>query len=165
MEQIPKDTNYQFIREKIYRLHSAIMYSMSNELIKIPNSIITVLRIDDEGHLWFQCKAPVHHIQHYEQSFPARLHFFRKGVRYFMEVSGSTAIIRSQDSNNIINGTKEAALLLKMNINSVAYVEPEARKKNRFEHFFENAFNWVLHAIPIPRSSKSFLTKLQHNNR
>ncbi len=164
MEQSQKDNNYQFIREKIYRLHSAIMYSMSNELIKIPNSIVTVLRIDDEGHLWFQCKAPVQHIQHYEQNFPARLHFFRKGVRYFMEVSGSTAIIQSQDSI-MTNGAKEAALLLKMNINSVAYVEPEVRKKSRIEYFLENAFSWVLHTITIPRSSKSFLAKLQHGNR
>jgi len=162
MDKSTRDTNYEFIREKVYRLHSAIMYSMSNELIKIPNSIVTVLRIDDEGHLWFQCKAPVLHIQHYEQSFPARLHFFRKGIRYFMEVSGSTSIIKAQDSDNTVD-TK--ALLLKMDINSVRYTEPEVPKKTWMDQMLEQSFNWVLRTISIPRMSKSLFAKLQHNNR
>ena len=53
------DTNLQFIREKIYTVKSAIMYSMSNELIKLPNCLVEAVKVDNEGQLWFLCKAPV----------------------------------------------------------------------------------------------------------
>ena len=159
MEKLTHDTDLQFIREKIYRLHSAIMYSMSNELIKIPNCIVSVLRIDGEGHLWFQCKAPLLHIQHYEQNFPARLHFFRKGFKYFVEVSGSTVITSREYDDK--NGT----LVLKMNINHVEYTEPQTRKKTWIDQIMEESYSWILRTLAIPRSSKSFLIKLQHHNR
>ena len=159
MERNIHDTDFQFIREKIYRLHSAIMYSMSNELIKIPNCIVSVLRIDGEGHLWFQCKVPLLHIQHYEQNFPARLHFFRKGFRYFVEVSGSTAITSREDDDK--NGT----LILKMNINQVEYTEPQARKRTWLDQLMEESYGWMLRTLAIPRATKSFFAKLQHHNR
>jgi hypothetical protein len=73
------DSNLQFIREKIYQVRSAIMYSMSNELVKIPNNIITAVKVDEEGQLWFISKRPVQDLEQCEQSFPVRLHFFVKG--------------------------------------------------------------------------------------
>ena len=166
MEKSPSRSNdFQFIREKIYRLHSAIMYSMSNELIKIPNSIVTVLRIDEEGQLWFQCKAPILHIRHYEQNFPARLHFFRKGYKYFVEVSGSTMITKTQNTSNTWEKSENGTLILKMNINQVEYTEPQVRKKNWFDLVMEDGYNWLLRTIALPRSTKSFFDKLQHHNR
>jgi len=159
MERFTSNNDFQFIREKIYRLHSAIMYSMSNELIKIANSIVSVLRIDDEGHLWFQCKAPLMHIRHYEQSFPARLHFFRKGFKYFVEVSGATVITNREYDDK--NGT----LILKMNVNHVEYTEPQARKKTWIDLVMEECYGWMLRTLAIPKSTKSFFAKLQHHNR
>ena len=159
MERFIPNNNFEFLREKIYRLHSAIMYSMSNELIKIPNSIVSVLRIDGEGHLWFQCKAPLLHIQHYEQNFPARLHFFRKGFKYFVEVSGST-VITSRELDD-----KNGTLILKMNINHVEYTEAQARKRTWLDQLMEESYSWVLRTIALPRATKSFFAKLQHHNR
>ena len=54
-----QNREFKFIREKVYGLHSAVMYSMSNELIKIPNNIITAVKVDEEGQLWFISKRPV----------------------------------------------------------------------------------------------------------
>ena len=96
MRKFTRDTNFHFIKERIYRLHNAIMYSMSNELIKIPNNIIAVLRIDESGHLWFRCNVPAQYVHQYEEHFPVRLHFFRKGFDYFVEVSGSAVLVRDK---------------------------------------------------------------------
>src|SRR6476469_3345757 len=90
------DLNLQFIREKVYQLRSAIMYSMSNELVKIPNNVVTALRIDEEGQLWFLSKRPAQFVSECEQDFPARLHFYRKGTNFFVEVSGKATIVNHE---------------------------------------------------------------------
>lgn len=155
------DTNLQFIREKIYSLRSAIMYSMSNELIKIPNNIINVLRIDDEGNLWFHCKAPVQYIREYEQIFPVRLHFYRKGVLYFIEVSGSAKIVQGQQNDYMnFDAGKEEPLLIKMNIHCAEYAEPETRNKTWIDLMMENAYKWLIRTMAVNRGSKSIFAKL-----
>ena len=155
---------FKFIRDKIYRLHTAIMYSMSNELIKVPNCLIKLLRMDEEGHMWFQCKAPVVYIQNYEESFPARLHFFRKGFNYFIDVNGSATIIKAPAHDETANMSSEnEVLLLKLDVNHIEYAEPQTKRKTRLNEWFEKTYNWIMNHIIFPRNQKSFLTKVQHN--
>jgi hypothetical protein len=72
------DSNLQFIREKIIQLRSAVMYVSSSNLIKLGNDVITAVRIDDEGQLWFVTNNPPHPVEECEQSFPARLCFIER---------------------------------------------------------------------------------------
>jgi hypothetical protein len=156
--------DFKFIKDKIYRLHTAIMYSTSNELIKVPNCLITLLRMDEEGHMWFQCKAPVVYIQNYEQSFPARLHFFRKGFNYFIDVNGSATIIKAvADHKTAAAGIENERLLLKLDVNHIEYAEPQTKRKTWLNEWIEKTYSWFINHIVFPRNQKSFLTKLQHN--
>src|SRR5258706_11538345 len=98
------DSNLQFIREKILQIRSAVMYSMSNALVKIPNNIVTAINVDDEGHLWFLSKRPLQYVEQCEQNFPARLVFYRKGIPFYVEVSGNAIIVNN--GYNIINDTE-----------------------------------------------------------
>ena len=43
------DTNLQFIRERINQVRSAIMYSYSDDVIKLPNNIVSAVKVDEEG--------------------------------------------------------------------------------------------------------------------
>ena len=161
IEKSVHTAEFKFIREKIYRLHTAILYSMSNELIKVPNCLITLLRMDEEGHMWFQCKAPIVYMQNYEQSFPARLHFFRKGFSYFIDVSGSASIVNTTD--NGATNSSDGVMLVKLNVNNIEYTEPQTKKKTRLDEWIEKSYNWIINHLVFPRNQKSFLTKLQHN--
>lgn len=156
-----QDTNLQFIREKIYQLRNAIMYSMSNELIRIPNTIVTAIRIDEEGHLWFTCKAPANYVNEYEQSFPARLHFFKKGLLYYMEVSGKATIIKNFEK---IPDYPEQSLLIRMNISNAEYAEPQVRNKTRLDVLMENIYSWFMRTVSFPRTTKPTLAKLHQTN-
>ena len=162
------DSNLQFIREKIYQLRSAIMYSMSNELVKIPNSIVTAVKVDEEGQLWFVSKSHLQNLAQCEQSFPVRLHFFRKGTNFFVVVSGKAFIVNNADTtlneHGFVNGNKEKPVLIKMSMSDIEYTEPEARReKNKLEIFLENSYKWLLHTIAFHRHSKSVFQKLQQN--
>ena len=140
------------------------MYSMSNELIKVPNCLITLLRMDEEGHMWFQCQAPI--VQANEQNFPARLHFFRKGLNYFIDVSGSASIVDTadQDHDETTEDSKNRLVLLKLNVNNIEYTEPEGKMKTWFNEWIEKSYNWIISHLIIPPNQKSFLTKLPHTN-
>ncbi len=155
------DGNLQFIRQKIYQLRSAIMYSMSNELVKIPNNIVTAIRVDDEGHLWFLSKRPAQFVSQCEQNFPARLHFYRKGLRFFMEVSGAATIVNDGSDVNNHLAEEEKPVLIKMTMKNIEYIEPaERKKKNRFEILVENGYKWLARTIAFHRQTKPVLAKL-----
>lgn len=155
------DGNLQFIRQKIYQLRSAIMYSMSNEPVKIPNNIVTAIRVDDEGHLWFLSKRPAQFVSECEQNFPARLHFYRKGLRFFMEVSGKATIVNDGTEINGHSTAGEKPVLIKMTMKNIEYIEPvERKKKNRFEILLENGYKWLARTIAFHRHSKPVLAKL-----
>jgi general stress protein 26 len=154
------DLNLQFIRDKVYQLRSAIMYSMSNELVKIPNNVVTALRIDEEGNLWFLSKRPAQFVSECEQSFPARLHFYRKGISFFVEVSGKATIV-NDETISTTQSVNDKPVLIKMTMRNIEYVEPNERKKNKFELTLDNAYKWILKTITLPRHSKPFLAKLK----
>ncbi len=159
------DTNLQEIREKIYKLQTAIMYSMSNELCKLPNSIVTAVHVDEEGQLWFFCQGPIKNFGGYENSFPVRLHFYRKGMLFHLEVSGKATIMDEAHCDYLHGKTPEKGkvILIKMTMNSIEYTEPYGKKeRSRFEVFVEKGYKWMLKSITIP-NTKTVLSKWQSN--
>ncbi len=151
------DSNLQFIREKIYRIRSAVMYSMSNALVKIPNNIVTAIKVDDEGQLWFLSKRPLQYVDQCEQNFPARLVFYRKGIPYYIEVSGSAMIVNNgyyiiNATDGIVETREEKTVLIKMSMKDIEYTEPgEKKEKNRLERFLDESYKWLLPAITFSR--------------
>ena len=89
-----------FIKERISEIRSALIYSMSDELIKFPTSIISILRTDDDGHLWFFIKRPLAIMLDAEMKFPARLQFYRKGKPFYLNVDGWAGIDEDQQLIN-----------------------------------------------------------------
>lgn len=155
------DYNLQFIRQKIYTVRSAIMYSMSNELIKLPNCIVEAVKVDNEGQLWFICKPPGYQVDQCVSSFPARLHFYRKGTLFHIEVSGKATIMNDVYADN----TKEKSLLIKMTMNSIEYTEPQEKRKTKVDAMLEQGYKWLLRTIALPHDRRPILSKLQSMNR
>jgi hypothetical protein len=156
------DMNLQFIRGKINQLRTAVMYSQSDSISRLPNDIVTAINVDEDGYLWFLCRGPQAEKKDYEQSFPARLSFFRKGYDFFVEVSGKAIIV-----NNNYTGDKykNRTLLVKMSMLNVEYTEPQARRpKNKVEVLLENGYKWFLRTAAIPHNSGSVLAKLHQTN-
>src|SRR5687767_11787110 len=145
------DQNFQFISEKIAELRTAVMYSMSNGLVKLPNDIVTFVNIDEEGQLWFLSHLPPQLLSECEKVFPARLHFFRKGHDYFVEVSGKATIV--SDINTAADQNNQNAVLIKMAMSNVEYREPHARKeKTKVQVMVEKSYRWMLRNIGFSHS-------------
>jgi hypothetical protein len=157
-----RDLNLGFIREKVNQLRTAVMYCMSDSTNRLPNDIVTAIKVDDQGQLWFICNGPHPAVKEYEQSFPARLSFFRKGYDFFVEVSGKATVI-----NGNYTGEKEGqrTLLVKLSMLNIEYNEPHARKpKNKIEIMLESGYNWLLRTAATNRGPESVLAKLHQTN-
>jgi len=142
---------------------------MSNSLVKLPNDIVTALKIDEEGHLWFLSHHPVQSLKECEQTFPVRLHFFRKGFDFYVEVSGKATIVNNNysissglESDDIKN---RRPLLIKMTMSNIEYSEPHAKKnKTKLDLLIEKSYKWVLKNFSINHSEESVLSKLHQSN-
>jgi hypothetical protein len=165
-----KDLHLQFIRERIQQLRTAVMYSMSDSIFKLPNDIVTALRVDNEGQLWFICRAYLP-VEECEQSFPARLRFYKKGYDFHVEVSGKATIVNT-DYSDYKNIGKEKDkrdsdkfILIKMTMTSIEYTEPHTKKpKGKLELMLENSYKWFLKTAAFKPHSVSVLAKLHHTN-
>src|SRR5438309_8116387 len=88
-------TNQQlnFLQEKIQEIGSAIFFNLSDSVLKLPTSIVTTLNVDDYGFVWFFMQRPKQDLKEFETEFPVRLDFFRKGISYFLQVTGKGYVV------------------------------------------------------------------------
>ncbi|RYY67102.1 hypothetical protein [Flaviaesturariibacter aridisoli] len=77
-----------FLQEKIRLIGSAIFFNQSDAVLKLPTSLVSILKTDEYGYVWFFVKKPNQEVKQFEQDIPVRLDFFRKGVDCFLQVSG-----------------------------------------------------------------------------
>ena len=157
------DNNLLFIREKIYKLRTAVMYASSNAVVKLTNDVVTALDVDEEGQLWYVTNRPLQKIEQCEQNFPARLFFYKKGVDYFIEVSGNATIVNKECWPGKSSDDKK--VLVKMNMVNIEYTEPHARKpKSKIEVFADNCYNWFINTVSFPHYSNTIFKKLGRIN-
>jgi len=152
-----KDTNLQFIREKINEVRSAIMYSSSDEVIRLPNNIVSAVKIDEEGQLWFVCDRPSYLPEQYPPSFPARLHFYRKGKFFHIEVSGPARIVNNMQRDNSVS---ENRMLIKMEMKNIIYTETPPRQKNTIGQWLQKTFRWLPVHVGVSKRSRPYIKPL-----
>ena len=158
------DPNLQFITQKINQLRSAVMYSMSNSLVKLPNDIVSLVKTDGEGQLWFLAHFPSQSLAECERDFPVRLHFFRKGVDFFVEISGKATIESTMDEpvnlpDEVLSAKR--AVLVKMTMKNIEYKEPHARKdKTRLQLLVEKSYKWMLRNVGFTHTEGSIFGKI-----
>lgn len=165
------DTNLQFVREKISQLRNAIMYVSAKGPVRLANDIITAIRVDEEGQLWFIANSPSQFVDECEQTFPARLRFYRKGVDFFMEVSGKATIVSNASCPAYINSGENLVqynskkILVKMGMLNIEYTEPNSKKpKSKLESVIESCYHWFLLTVSVQHDSDSVLKKLRQTN-
>jgi hypothetical protein len=156
-----RDQHLQTIREKITQLGNAIMYSMSNSELSLPNTIITALQVDEEGQLWFTCQPFSPEFFCTEKTFPVRLHFYRKGLPFHLEVSGKAVLVSEPAGTN---DPGSAMLVFKLKMNTVEYTEiADKHNRNRIGQALENGYNWMRRHLAY-QPSKHSLPRWQSSN-
>jgi general stress protein 26 len=132
-------TNQQlsFLQDKIREVGSAIFFNLSDSVLKLPTSVVSTLKVDDYGYVWFFVQKPKQTLQEFEMEFPVRLDFFKKGISYFLQVMGKGWVVNDpeeinayvtlpEDLKNINDGTM---LLVKVKIMKAEYHESKTQSR------------------------------------
>src|SRR4028118_1106737 len=89
-----------FLQEKIEQIGSAIFFNQSESVLKLPTSLVTNIKVDDFGYVWFFVQKPKQNVQEFDNEFPARLDFFKKGVDYFLQVNGKGWVVADPEEQS-----------------------------------------------------------------
>lgn len=121
------DYKLLFIKNKLQQIKSAVMYTMNNAPVKLPNDVIEFESIDDDGLLWFSAHTPKQWEKAYELHFPVKLIFYRKGVDFYVEISGTAVVVNKQDVMHGGDNAYGGKMLLKMVPYYMEYTETRKR--------------------------------------
>lgn len=147
----------QFLQEKISDLKSALFFSLSDAVLKIPTSIVSALSVDEVGQVWFFMSRPTQHLQEFDKEFPAKLEFFKKGKNFYLKINGKACIVSDpEELNNLISipdsiqhSSKENLVLVKFRIQFADYYEQdEQRTRNWMQNLKNVWFKWVYNEHP-----------------
>ena len=162
-------TNQQlnFLQEKIKEIGSAIFFNQSDSVLKLPTSIVTTLKVDDYGYVWFFIQKPRQDLKEFETEFPVRLDFFRKGTSCFLQVNGKGWVVNDPEQiYNLFTVPEEGGqfpltemVLVKVKILKAEYYETKTSKATWWRHaagtfttWFRNSNNYSRPEIYYPAS-------------
>lgn len=136
-----------FLQERIEEIGSAIFYNLSDAVLKLPTSVVTSLQVDDYGFVWFCVQKPPQHLNEFEQEFPVKLDFYKKGKGYFLQVAGRGFVVTDPEEMNafvtvpedIKKLANDTMALVKVKIQKAEYYETRSAGKTAW---WQNAVNY-----------------------
>lgn len=145
-----------FLQEKIQDLKNALFFPQNTSLLRIATTIISVLKVDELGQMWFFIPKPQQAIQEFDKEFPARLEFFRKGKSFFLHVAGKAFIVTDPEEINSLvhDDIRELAgndlVLIKVRMMKADYFEsPDAAHHSGWFRDLRNQFHsWLFNTRP-----------------
>jgi hypothetical protein len=142
------DENLDFLAEKIKDIRIALFKSHINAELQLPNNIIQVLRVEDDGTALFFTSCNGDYADKLTTSFFAELDFYKKGTQCRLHLNGTATIVKEDveellNQSNYSKGTADRLVLVRFKITQAEYFEnkPEniswkERIKAAFNHLF-----------------------------
>jgi hypothetical protein len=145
------DYKLLFIKNKLQQIKSAVMYPTNSNIVRLPNDIVEFESVDDDGLLWFSAHIPRHWIKAYELHFPAKLIFYRKGIDYYVEITGTAVVVNKQDVVYGVNNIQGGKLLLKMVPYYIEYTET-GKKEAGFRKLKGQMYDIFMNTLGLTRT-------------
>src|ERR1700759_3375269 len=93
-------SDLQFLQQKIQELKNALFFSQNTSLLRMSTTVVSVIKVDELGQMWFFVPRPQQALQEFDKEFPVRLEFFKKGKEFFLHVSGKAFIVTDPEEIN-----------------------------------------------------------------
>ena len=152
------DYKLMFIKNKLEQIKSAVMYATNSNIVRLPNDIVEFESVDDDGLLWFSAHIPRHWVKAYELHFPAKLIFYRKGVDYYVEITGTAVVVNKQDVMYGLDNLQGGKLLLKMVPYYIEYTETGKREAG-FKKLKAQVYDVFMNTLGLSRATQPRLTE------
>ena len=127
------DANHQlsFLQKRIEKIGSAIFYNLSESVLKLPSTIVSTVKVDEFGFVWFYIQKPKQHLSEFEQEFPVKMDFYRKGTGCYLQVCGRGFVVADPEEMNFLTMLPEDAR--KTGNDSLALVKVKIEKADYHE--------------------------------
>ena len=151
-----RTTDMHFLQEKIQDLKNALFFPQNTALLRIATTIISVLKIDELGQMWFFVPKPQQALHEFDREFPVRMEFFRKGKSFFLHVSGKAFIVTDPEEINslIFEDIREQAgshmVLIKVKMAKADYFESTdtAHQTGWWRDLRNQVYSWLFNTRP-----------------
>jgi len=146
------------VYEKIKNLNSAIFFNLSDAVLKLQTSIVSIIHVDEFGYLWFFMQKPPQHVNEFEREFPVKLDFFRKGMPYSLQALGKGSIITDPEEILLVTSNiqetrpydPEKMILVKVKLSRVDCFEniTSSQKTSWFQSAISTLQSWIFPHAP-----------------
>jgi hypothetical protein len=114
MSTVQQELEIGIMKSKIMELKSALFFTESASILKLPTHVISDVEINEEGQICFVIPRPAQALEAFEQEMPAKLDFFKKGKDFFVKVKGKAQLIDNKE---------EAVISVKVTIQKAEFVD------------------------------------------
>ena len=129
------------VKSKIMELQSALFFTESSSIVKLPTHVISETEVDAEGHIWFVIPKPTQHIDAFDKEIPAQLDYFKKGVESFVKIKG-TAFLITDTAETDNNMALSAEMRAKMKSDRVISVKVKIQDSELIDNTPKPAKSW-----------------------
>lgn len=146
----PTDTALVFLKEKIEEIRIALFKAEMASVLQLPNNIISTLKVDNEGFIWFYTSCNGLYAPQVDKEFFAYLDYYQKGRDSRLRISGRTRIIEGcgADAATVENNS---LLLLKMKIMQAEYFGTDSEKQQTWMGKIKTTFTELLSASSLSK--------------
>ncbi|MBC7849817.1 MAG: hypothetical protein H7Y31_08775 [Chitinophagaceae bacterium] len=164
-----KKYNLNFIANRITEIGSALMHDLRDSNEPVTTGIINVLKVEEDGKLWFFIRRPFGYADESSFAFPVALQFIRKGMPFYIKVTGvatatgNYAPVEGRISDEVMTMSIASNLtLVEMKIEVVEYCEyDESKKEDRSVYtFFQNLYR---HIFLLPDYNRQVVARFTLN--
>lgn len=139
---LTKNENLLFLQKKIGEIKIARFSAEIDAGLQLPNNIVSTLKTDSDGNIWFFSSCRGEHAKNIDQDFYAYLEYYQKGGAYRLRTGGRATIIQDETvpyytkSKNSIDNL----VLIRFKIMTAEYFEEKSLHtsslKTRVKDFF-----------------------------
>lgn len=129
------------LKSKIMELQSALFFTESSSLVKLPTHVIPETEMDAEGQLWFVIPKPAQHIEAFDKEIPTKLDYFKKGKEFFVKVKG-TAYLMTDAAEVESNTALSAGMRANTKNNKVVIVKVKIQDADLIDNTPKPSMNW-----------------------
>jgi hypothetical protein len=130
------------LKSKIIELQSALFFTESSSIVKLPTHVISDVELDNEGQIWFVIPKPAMQLEAYDKEIPAKLDFFKKGLEFFVKVRG-VAFLQTDLAEANENTGLSADMKMRMSDKNVIVVKVAIQDSQLVDNTPKPSQNWL----------------------
>lgn len=141
----------ELIRNKVTELGSAIFHNVSDAPKMISTSLISSVKYDEEGRIYFFTPRPQFLVED-DMRFPAVLDFYKKGKPYFIKLNGVAELVTNDTELHSIHirhlqhlsepAGRSSYALVRFNVERVEYTAHDEKPYSFFDRLRAAIHSW-----------------------